>query len=111
MVAGLRGSSSGIPASTFPTKSAPTSAAFVYIPPPTRANNAIDSAPKEKPVKTSIVLTISSEFIGALGAKKCLSTIYKPPNPITASPATPTPITAPPVNDTFNALLKLVLAA
>ena len=29
IVAGFRGSSSGIPASTFPTKSAPTSAAFV----------------------------------------------------------------------------------
>ena len=29
IVAGLRGSSSGIPASTLPTRSAPTSAAFV----------------------------------------------------------------------------------
>ena len=29
ITAGLRGSSSGMPASTFPTKSAPTSAAFV----------------------------------------------------------------------------------
>ena len=29
MTAGLRGSSSGMPASTLPTKSAPTSAAFV----------------------------------------------------------------------------------
>ena len=29
IVAGFRGSSSGIPASTFPTKSAPTSAALV----------------------------------------------------------------------------------
>ena len=34
ITAGLRGSSSGSPASTFPTKSAPTSAAFVNIPPP-----------------------------------------------------------------------------
>ena len=34
ITAGLRGSSSGIPASTFPTKSAPTSAALVKIPPP-----------------------------------------------------------------------------
>ena len=34
ITAGLRGSSSGIPASIFPIKSAPTSAAFVYIPPP-----------------------------------------------------------------------------
>ena len=45
MVAGFRGSSSGMPASTLPTRSAPTSAAFVYIPPPTLENNAIDEAP------------------------------------------------------------------
>src|SRR3546814_10187184 len=34
ITAGLRGSSSGIPASTLPTRSAPTSAALVKIPPP-----------------------------------------------------------------------------
>ena len=38
MTAGLRGSSSGMPASTLPTRSAPTSAAFVKMPPPRRAN-------------------------------------------------------------------------
>ena len=46
---GFLGSSSGIPASTFPTKSAPTSALFVNIPPPTRENNATDDAPIAKP--------------------------------------------------------------
>ncbi len=35
----------------------------------------------------------------------------KPPNPNTASPATPSPITEPPPNDTASALLRLVLAA
>ncbi len=50
IVAGLRGSSSGMPASTLPTRSAPTSAAFVKMPPPTRAKSAIDDAPKAKPV-------------------------------------------------------------
>ena len=35
----------------------------------------------------------------------------KLPNPKTAKPATPIPITLPPVNETDNALLKLVLAA
>jgi hypothetical protein len=35
ITAGFLGSSSGIPASTLPTKSAPTSALFVKIPPPT----------------------------------------------------------------------------
>src|SRR3569833_744173 len=34
ITAGLRGSSSGIPASTLPTRSAPTSAALVKMPPP-----------------------------------------------------------------------------
>ena len=42
MTAGLRGSSS---ASNFPTRSAPTSAALVKIPPPTRINKAKRAAP------------------------------------------------------------------
>src|SRR6476659_1384364 len=37
MVAGLRGSSSGMPASTLPTRSPPTSAPLVKMPPPSRA--------------------------------------------------------------------------
>ena len=45
MTAGLRGSSSGMPASTLPTRSAPTSAALVKMPPPTRANSAMLEAP------------------------------------------------------------------
>ena len=49
ITAGLRGSSSGIPASTLPTRSAPTSAALVKMPPPTRAKSAIELAPREKP--------------------------------------------------------------
>ena len=51
ITAGLRGSSSGMAFSTFPTRSAPTSAALVYTPPPTRANSAIDDAPKPKPAR------------------------------------------------------------
>ena len=54
ITAGLRGSSSGIPASTLPTRSAPTSAAFVKIPPPTRANSAMEDPPRPKPAMTSI---------------------------------------------------------
>ncbi|CAB4950003.1 unannotated protein [freshwater metagenome] len=53
IVAGLRGSSSGIPCSTFPTRSAPTSAAFVKIPPPTRINIASIAAPKPNPSRTA----------------------------------------------------------
>ncbi|CAB4670779.1 unannotated protein [freshwater metagenome] len=54
IVAGLRGSSSGIPASTFPTRSAPTSAAFVKIPPPTRKNNARSDPPKPNPTRMTL---------------------------------------------------------
>ena len=49
ITAGLRGSSSGIPASNLPTKSAPTSALLVKIPPPTRENSATTEAPIAKP--------------------------------------------------------------
>ena len=56
MVAALRGSSSGIPASTLPTRSAPTSAALVKIPPPTRMNRASSEAPKAKPISTAVAL-------------------------------------------------------
>jgi hypothetical protein len=45
IVAGFFGLSYGNPFSTFPTKSAPTSAAFVNIPPPTRANKATVDPP------------------------------------------------------------------
>jgi hypothetical protein len=51
MVAGLRGSSSGMPASTLPTRSAPTSAALVKMPPPTRRNRASSEPPKPKPTR------------------------------------------------------------
>ncbi len=51
MVAGLRGSSSGMPASTLPTRSAPTSAALVKMPPPTRRNRARSEPPKPKPMR------------------------------------------------------------
>src|SRR5699024_10306053 len=53
MVAALRGSSSGMFCSTLPTRSAPTSAALVKIPPPTRMNIATMAAPKPKPSRTS----------------------------------------------------------
>ena len=51
MVAGLRGSSSGMPASTLPTRSAPTSAALVKMPPPTRRNRASSEPPKPNPTR------------------------------------------------------------
>ena len=51
MTAGFLGSSSGIPASTFPTKSAPTSAPLVNIPPPNLAKIEIKDAPNPKQLK------------------------------------------------------------
>ena len=56
MVAGLRGSSSGMPASTLPTRSAPTSAALVKMPPPTRRNRASSEPPKPKPMRIADVV-------------------------------------------------------
>ena len=56
MTAGLRGSSSGIPASTLPTRSAPTSAPLVKMPPPSRAKIEISDAPKPREMSA---LTIS----------------------------------------------------
>src|SRR5260370_750277 len=53
ITAGLRGSSSGMPASTLPTRSAPTSAALVKMPPPTRMNSASSVPPKPKPSRAS----------------------------------------------------------
>ena len=56
MVAALRGSSSGMPASTLPTRSAPTSAAFVKMPPPTLMNRAMSEAPNPKPTRTAVAV-------------------------------------------------------
>ena len=53
IIAGLRGSSSGMPASTLPTRSAPTSAALVKMPPPRRAKTEISEPPKPRPISAS----------------------------------------------------------
>ena len=64
ITAGFLGSSSGIPASTLPTKSAPTSAPFVNIPPPNLANIDIKEAPKPKATKAfTISLSSTLDFI------------------------------------------------
>ena len=49
ITAGLRGSSSGMPASTLPTRSAPTSAPLVKMPPPRRAKIEISDEPNANP--------------------------------------------------------------
>ena len=60
ITAGFLGSSSGIPASTFPTKSAPTSAPFVKIPPPNRANIEISEAPNPNAISALINSLLST---------------------------------------------------
>ena len=60
ITAGFLGSSSGIPASTFPTKSAPTSAPFVKIPPPSLAKIEIRDAPKPNATKALIISLLST---------------------------------------------------
>ena len=61
ITAGFLGSSSGIPASTLPTKSAPTSAPFVNIPPPNLANIDIRDAPKPNATR-AFTISRSSMF-------------------------------------------------
>ena len=56
---GFLGSSSGIPASTLPTKSAPTSAPFVKIPPPNLAKIEIKDAPKPSAIR-ALISSLSS---------------------------------------------------
>jgi hypothetical protein len=63
MTAGFLGSSSGIPCSTLPIKSAPTSAALVYIPPPSYANIATNEAPKPKPTNSTGISSIGGVLI------------------------------------------------
>ncbi len=54
ITAALRGSSSGMPASILPTRSAPTSAALVKMPPPRRANTEMREPPNASPMRSSI---------------------------------------------------------
>ena len=80
MVAGLRGSSSGMPASTLPTRSAPTSAALVKMPPPTRRNRASSEPPKPKPTRMA-----EAVFWKIM----TMPTVPSRPRPAVSRPATP----------------------
>ena len=80
IVAGLRGSSSGMPASTLPTRSAPTSAAFVKMPPPTRRNSASSEPPNPKPIRIAELVFWKIMMI---------TVAPKSPSPTVNMPATP----------------------
>ena len=68
-----------MPASTLPTRSEPTSAALVKMPPPTRANSAMELAPKPKPATTLMFWNIR----------------YRMVTPSSPMPTTDMPITVP----------------
>ena len=89
------GSSSGIPASILPTRSLPTSAALVNIPPPTLANKAIELAPKPNPVTKPM---------------SCHTT-YRTVTPRSPMPTTVSPITVPLEKATRNAGFSPLMAA
>ena len=95
MTPAFLGSSSGIPASTFPTRSEPTSAALVKIPPPTLAKSAIELAPNPNPATTVI-------------SWKTRYRTVTPSNPI---PTTVIPITEPLEKAILNAGFSPVIAA
>ena len=93
-----------MPASTLPTRSAPTSAALVKIPPPTLANRAIDEAPIPK-VSIAEVMPEASR----------LNTYFKSVNQIEMSsrpkPTTVKPITEPAEKATLRPLFSPVRQA
>ncbi len=80
IVAGLRGSSSGIPASILPTRSAPTSAALVKMPPPTRRNRASNEPPNPNPMRIAELVFWNSMMMIVAPSR---------PRPTVNIPATP----------------------
>jgi len=106
MTAGLRGSSSGMSASTLPTRSAPTSAALVKIPPPSRAKIDTSDAPSASAISAVTTGRLSGRYPpGPVRYQK------KPASAISARPATSMPVIAPARNAIVNPACRLVCAA
>src|SRR6266550_3222418 len=80
MTAAFLGSSSGIPCSTLPTRSAPTSAALVKIPPPTRMNMARRAPTNPKPTRTDVASRLKI---------RRMTVAPRRPSPTVNIPATP----------------------
>ncbi len=92
ITAGLRGSSSGMPASTLPTRSAPTSAPLVKMPPPRRAKIEMRDEPNASPMSGFTASLIFAPLPpGPLRYQKNTVTAIKP------SPTTSMPVIAPPL--------------
>ena len=92
-----------MPASTFPTRSAPTSAPLVKIPPPSLAKIDIREAPKPKATKGSI----NSRPV----APKQIKVRKVPVTANKARPATNIPVTAPDLKARLNPEPNPLLAA
>ena len=103
MTAGLRGSSSGIPASILPTRSAPTSAPFVKMPPPRRAKTEISEPPNASPTRALVAARSLSPF--------SMRMPKYPPTPSRPRPTTRIPVTVPPLKATERAGFMPDLAA
>ena len=105
ITAGLRGSSSGMPASTLPTKSAPTSAPLVKIPPPKRAKIEINEEPNAKPMRGCNTAERSCP------APMETRNIKNRPTPKSPRPTTNIPVIAPPLKATLRASFIPLVAA
>ena len=103
ITAGLRGSSSGIPASILPTRSAPTSAPFVKMPPPSRAKTEISEPPNARPTSALVASRSLSPF--------SMRMPKYPPTPSRPRPTTRMPVTVPPLKATESAGFMPDLAA
>ncbi len=98
MTAGLRGSSSGMPASTFPTRSAPTSAPLVKMPPPRRAKIEMSEEPNARPMSGFTI----SDIFASCAPPPCRN-MKKPATEMRPRPTTRRPVIAPPLKAMFSA--------
>ena len=97
MTAGLRGSSSGMPASTLPTRSAPTSAPFVKIAAAQPREDGNQARPEGQ--ARAAASTWRESDVGAAGQHAGRTG----PHPSSPRPTTSMPVIAPPLNATSSA--------
>ena len=113
IVAGFLGSSSGMPASTLPTMSPPTSAPLVKIPPPRRAKIEISDAPNDKATSASMTVRDVGSMPSEPVRKPKYSVTPRRPRPATSNPVTAPALKArssPPASDLVAAWATRTLA-
>ena len=94
-----------MPASTLPTKSAPTSAPLVKMPPPRRAKIEINDEPNAKPISGC------NTAVRSCPAPIDTRNIKNKPTPKRPRPTTSMPVIAPPLNATLSASFMPTVAA